>query len=171
MGGLMESVPVILRIPSKIDFTQGDCWQWTAYCTKEGYGRISVNNESTLAHRVIYEELVGQIPEGLELDHLCRNRSCVNPAHLEPVTHLINVRRGEARPPIRAHTDVCVRGHLKTPENTRIVPGTDKRECRKCRVIYQQEYRKRKKASPSPPGDSTAGSSRPLNPYEYETWA
>jgi hypothetical protein len=80
-----------VRFWSKVD--QGeDCWRWTA-CTSNGYGRFSVKRQPVLAHRFAYELLVGPIPEGLELDHLCRNRWCVNPDHLEPVTHDENVRR------------------------------------------------------------------------------
>ena len=73
---------------------EGDCWLWTKCKNSDGYGRMRVNGVLEQVHRVSYEIFVGPIPEGLELDHTCRNRACINPAHLEPVTHLENVRRG-----------------------------------------------------------------------------
>lgn len=80
------------------------CWRWKGTLTDRGYGTYKYRNPSpgaprqiaVKAHRVIYERLIGPIPEGLELDHLCRNRPCVNPAHLEPVTHRENTRRAAA---------------------------------------------------------------------------
>lgn len=71
----------------------GRCWVWTAGRFPSGYGCFKLNGKSTLAHRVAYEWLIGPIPEGLEIDHLCRVRGCCNPAHLEPVTPAENVQR------------------------------------------------------------------------------
>jgi hypothetical protein len=86
---------------NKIDKREDGCWIWTAFLHSDGYGRFHTKdaNRKTigrLVHRITYEELVGPIPEGLELDHLCRNRACCNPEHLEAVTHRVNVQRGEA---------------------------------------------------------------------------
>ena len=81
------------RFWMKVCFT-GFCWEWTADRAKSGHGRIRVDGRTQMAHRIAYELLVGPIPEGLELDHLCRNTCCVNPDHLDPVTHLENMRRG-----------------------------------------------------------------------------
>ena len=75
---------------------EGDCWVWMGFRNTWGYGTIKVRGEILLAHRVSYEEFVTAIPEGLEIDHLCRNRMCINPAHLEPVPHIVNVQRGLA---------------------------------------------------------------------------
>jgi hypothetical protein len=106
------------------------CWNWTGAKDRHGYGRISIRPDGTkFTHRVAYELLIGPIPQGLSLDHLCRNTSCCNPAHLEPVTHAENVRRGASGP--KTH---CPRGHEYTPENTyvRTRSGKGSRECRTC---------------------------------------
>jgi hypothetical protein len=71
-----------------------ECWEWTAARKNGGYGSFAIGKGNVYAHRFAYEMLVGPIPEGLELDHLCRNRGCVNPDHLEPVTRQVNVLRG-----------------------------------------------------------------------------
>jgi hypothetical protein len=124
-------VNVTERFWAKVD-KSGDCWQWTAALNSAGYGKFSVGSkQQLLAHRYAYELMVGPIPEGLELDHLCRVRRCVNPAHLEPVTTRENVMRGYAR---KTH---CVHGHEYTPENTRLVHRANRpgpfRLCLACR--------------------------------------
>lgn len=103
----------------------GDCWVWTAYRTPAGYGRFMDKGQCLLAHRVAYEFMVGPIPEGLQLDHLCRNRACANPEHLDPVSPAVNTRRGE--PASRTH---CPQGHPYDDENTR--PARGRRLCRTC---------------------------------------
>ena len=82
------------RFWEKVEITEG-CWLWRAALSEHGYGviRMSTPRRMEMAHRVAYEMEVEPIPEGLELDHLCRNPRCVNPFHLEPVTHLVNMRR------------------------------------------------------------------------------
>lgn len=82
------------RIGSKIR-ENGECWEWTACTDRNGYGRVGWLGSVRYAHRVVYELIVGEIPDGLELDHVCRVRGCVNPDHLEPVTRAENVRRGD----------------------------------------------------------------------------
>lgn len=109
------------------------CWRWTGYLLPNGYGLIGRRQikGSRLAHRWFYELLIGPIPEGLQLDHLCRNRSCVNPAHLEPVTHKVNGLRGVGPPALNARKTHCIHGHLFDAENTHLAPdGT--RRCRAC---------------------------------------
>lgn len=89
----------------------GLCWLWSGQIDAKGYGRVSKRAyRPVLAHRAVYLALVGPVPEGLELDHLCRVESCVNPAHLEPVTHQVNCARG-ANSGVETH---CKKGHLKT---------------------------------------------------------
>lgn len=84
-------VPVLIIAPI------GECWVWVARLNRNGYGRIHHDGDEKMAHRVAYEALVGPIPDGLLLDHRCRTRCCVNPCHLEPVTHQINTLRGKAQ--------------------------------------------------------------------------
>lgn len=87
--------------------SESGCWEWIGTLSSEGYGRF----EKDLAHRVSYRRSVGPIPEGLQLDHLCRNRRCVNPEHLEPVTGRINTLRGETLPAMNAAKTECIHGH------------------------------------------------------------
>jgi hypothetical protein len=110
----------------------GPCWVWTASRDGKGYGQISVDRRPRRAHRVIYELLVGPPPRGTELDHLCRVKLCVNPKHLQPVTHRTNVLRGKAPTAINAVKTHCPQGHEYTPENTYHYPKTGWRHCRVC---------------------------------------
>lgn len=122
------------RIKSKIYF--GDyCWFWMAARQKNGYGNVRVALRYWRAHRLVYTLLVGPIPEGLELDHLCRVRRCVRPSHLEPVTSAENKRRGrnaEAQRARHAGQTHCTHGHAFTPRNTYVDPRGF-RSCRACR--------------------------------------
>lgn len=104
--------------------THDDCWAWKGAQNNKGYGRVRFNSVAVYAHRLAYELLIGPIPDGLELDHLCRNRACVNPAHLEPVTHQENV----ARALFKTH---CPKGHEYTDTNT--IRDGRSRKCRICK--------------------------------------
>jgi len=90
------------------------CWLWVGGHNGKGYGRVGEGGRTRAAHRVAYEEVNGAIPEGLEIDHLCRNRNCVNPSHLEAVTREENIRRAK---PHRAQQTHCKHGHPRTPDN------------------------------------------------------
>ena len=106
----------INRVLKKIEKTSG-CWLWTGSIDGVGYGRIWNGIKMTGAHRVVYELLVGPIPDGLQLDHLCRVRHCVNPSHLEPVTCRENLLRGVGVSAKAARQTHCIHGHELTEEN------------------------------------------------------
>jgi len=117
------------------------CWLWSGSVNRLGYGTLG---DQGLAHRIGYRLLVGPIPAGLEIDHLCRVRSCVNPAHLEPVPHRVNVLRGDADAARNARKTHCPQGHAYTIENmlvrTRLA---GKRVCRICDKAATARYRRR----------------------------
>lgn len=111
------------------------CWLWTASLKPKGYGEYHHEGRVSYAHRVAFASLVGAIPDGLQLDHLCRTRCCVNPAHLEPVTSGENYRRSPITiSAIRRAIEVCRHGHQFSPENTRLSTknGRTTRVCRAC---------------------------------------
>src|SRR3990170_3439480 len=113
----------------------GPCWEWRMPISSNGYSHYWVRTRYILGHRLTYETLIGHIPPGLEPDHLCRKRICVNPAHIELVTHQENIRRGKAA----TRKTHCFRGHPFDEVNTHI--KTDGyRECRTCRRAWARVY-------------------------------
>lgn len=122
------------------------CWLWMASLNSGGYGKFKVNKCSEGAHRWIYEQVVGKIPHGLHLDHLCRVRSCVNPAHLEPVTQKENNLRGFGAAGLNARKTHCLRGHILSGDNLQIRPDGG-RTCRKCRRDSRRTHYKRSSAA------------------------
>jgi len=122
--------------------TEG-CWHWIGDLQKNGYGRLGVGRKHHLAHRISYRLFNGEIPDGLEIDHLCRNRSCVNPDHLETVTRRVNQARGETLAANNNAKTHCPRGHEYAGYNLRVRRG--KRECRECGKIDQRAIRERRK--------------------------
>ena len=129
------------RFWSRVD-AGGDCWEWTGNRNTKGYGRVWWDSGQRPAHRKAYELLIGPIPDGLQIDHLCRNPGCVNPDHLEPVTMQENIRRGAPKGPRRKQN--CKRGHPFSGDNLSIDPGSGDRECRTCRRAGQRRrYRER----------------------------
>lgn len=108
------------------------CWLWLGFL-KRGYGVVRRDGRKWAAHRFFYELLVGPIPDGLVIDHLCRVRNCVNPQHLEPVTNAENLARGEGPNAKALRDNTCIRGHEFTPENTYYRPSRPRvRICKSC---------------------------------------
>lgn len=128
---------------------ENGCRPWLGYVyPNDGYGRVSAPSQSgrhraRQAYRVVYELLVGPVEEGKELDHLCANKLCVNPDHLEPVDHTTNVQRGRAGEHLARRTH-CPRGHPYSDENTYLYKGS--RFCRECGREAKRRYKQRKKA-------------------------
>lgn len=119
------------------------CWIWLGKIAKNGYGHVTVNRKTYLTHRFIYEKLKNSIPFGLCLDHLCRNRDCVNPDHLEPVSSRENILRGVSCAAINFNKTECQYGHLYTEKNLYICPK-GKRECKQCRRNNAKRYQLKK---------------------------
>lgn len=133
-----------LKLLSKVRRSTNGCWEWTGSKDGAGCGRTRIGDGHMSAHRAFYLMLRGPISIGLELDHLCRNIVCVNPDHLEPVSHSENMWRGKHA--TRTH---CVNGHERTPENTYY--NSRQRACRICTIAQQQAGRLRKKVSANDP--------------------
>jgi hypothetical protein len=120
---------------TRIEPLPSGCWRWTGCISRAGYGRVRVGGTKGKlwqAHRAVYEHYRGPVADGLELDHLCRNRWCVNPDHVEPVSHVINVRRGESRTMVIQRSGTCIRGHDRSTETSYSRKGWVSR-CRACR--------------------------------------
>ena len=125
----------------------GECWLWVAR-TSDGYGLLTLNGKQRLAHRVSYEFYNGPIPDGLQIDHLCRVRNCINPAHLEPVTAKENRRRTEpfrAPQPSRPPQAECIAGHPLSGDNLGVTG--DRRYCRECQRRRNRESIRRVRAA------------------------
>lgn len=157
-----KPIPPEQRYWKFVDKRDDGCWLWTGAKTNGGYGHFWRGDRQVVAHRWSYEHLVGPVPDGLDLDHLCRNRSCVNPDHLEPVTRSENLLRGEtgkhgneglnSAPAINRNKTHCKHGHAFTPENTYI--STNKRKGTKhraCRACHRERSRRRYAAATSRP--------------------
>ena len=129
------SSSIVDRFWTSIEFPpfSNGCWLWLGAVNHSGYGRLYAERRDSRAHRVAYEICVGPIPSGMVIDHLCRNKRCVNPAHLEAVTQGENVRRDHASRFVHRYASHCRHGHPLTAENV-YWRGT-RRECRQCRRI------------------------------------
>jgi hypothetical protein len=132
------------RFWPKVD-ARGDCWEWTASITDDGYGRFKGHGTMVNAHRFAWELLVGPVPAGMVLDHLCRNRKCVNPDHMEPVTPKENTRRGFLLFMQKRQQTHCVHGHPLSGSNL----GRDwrgHRRCKTCAYAHARRWQATRKA-------------------------
>ena len=136
------------RFYSKIQQDDEGCWLWAGSVYRNGYGRMSVNNKTVLAHRFAYVLLVGEIPQGKQLDHLCRKRSCVNPEHLEPVSAKENQLRGDTFTARNSKVAYCRQGHPYSGENLYLTPD-GRRDCRACRRVANAKQDAKRKAGVS----------------------
>lgn len=136
----VNDLPVRVRRKISIDSVTG-CWKWTGYIKSNGYGTVGIGTREQgkdHAHRFVYSRLVASIPEGLEIDHLCRNRSCVNPTHMRLVSHAENMRVARNWNREKTH---CKHGHEFTEDNTGIT-AQGFRFCKACRRARSAKYRK-----------------------------
>lgn len=139
VGGNPTVKPVDVRFFEKVAKSD-DCWTWTAAKDRDGYGVFRLPTGNAMAHRFAYELCVGPIPSGLQIDHLCRNRGCVNPEHLEPVSSRSNTMRSPvALAAINAAKSTCTRGH----ELDYVRPNGN-RACRTCHAEAQRRYVERR---------------------------
>lgn len=140
------------RFERKVSVQGNGCWHLATCVRKDGYSDFTVGGKHQLGHRVSYEHHVGPIPANRQLDHLCHtadlecsggfdclHRRCVNPAHLEPVTHRENAIRGRSPSAINAAKESCSAGHEFSPENTYVDP-TGQRCCRTCRAARGRDW-------------------------------
>jgi hypothetical protein len=142
-GVRMSNKTASERFWAKVIKQSSGCWEWIGCLTSNGYGLFWDGEGKIRAHRFAYEEVKGIIPDGLEIDHLCRNKICVNPNHLEVVTRTENIKRGILPGILRTRKlsrDCCLRGHPYNLFNTHIRPDGS-RECRACRKIYKDKSR------------------------------
>jgi hypothetical protein len=140
----LEKLPA--KVISRIDFTDG-CWIWKGGKTSEGYGALRINGKMVLAHRFVYQELVGPTTNQV-LDHFrCDNRACVNPHHLSDTTHRENILRGKSNAALRAGATHCPKGHPYSPENTRWRKFRNAmcRSCITCNRAATKQWQKQQK--------------------------
>lgn len=135
-----KSMPPLDRIAARLIVEDSGCWTLTGSTSSTGYHSIGVNGTTHNAHRWLYEVVVGPVPEGLQLDHLCRNRACVNPDHLEPVSQSENLLRGDGFSGVNARKSVCVNGHDLVGHNV-MIRKDGWRNCRECHNARRRKAR------------------------------
>lgn len=149
------------RLLEKCYAAESGCWQWIGAQNRKGYGQLFFRGKLWVSHRVAYTIFVGEIPEGMTVDHLCFNKGCINPAHLEPVTALENTQRakraGRHRPSTQYPPGYCAAGHQYTEDNVAIRPD-GRRRCKMCarlkrrRQILRLREEAKRNGTYRPPG-------------------
>jgi hypothetical protein len=129
----------------RVVFAEGQCWEWTGFIDQGGYGQIPVAADDRKAHRFAYTTLVGPIPEGMTLDHLCKCRHCVNPVHLEVVTRAENTLRSTSPFVLNKAKTHCLNGHPLTGANL-ITKKDGRRNCLQCRRDYDRQWKRSHRA-------------------------
>ena len=141
-------IPLAIKkhgVPAEVlDRVSIDCWIWTGTILDNGYGQVRLDGRRWLVHRLFYESFIGPIPEGMQLDHLCRVRACVNPNHLEPVTGRENLMRGRTKAAMNATKTHCIHGHPFNEANTYRWRGG--RGCRICRNANAKKSHAKRRA-------------------------
>lgn len=134
------------RFINKVKVDARGCWIWLGVVDRHGYGKFRLNGRMEKAHRAAYVIRYGAIPAGLEIDHVCRVRRCVNPEHLRAVTKRENTLIGESPPAVNARKVRCVNGHPFDDRNTYIAPN-GVRQCRACNAARSRAYKQRKQVA------------------------
>lgn len=138
-----------VRIDPAVTFKGVPCWLWTG-STLSGYGRFSVKGATENAHRIAFGMFVYVLLPRRYADHLCRNRICVNPVHVDDVTNRINILRGEGMGARNARKTHCIHGHEFTPENTYTCPNTTYRECKTCMELRNERLKQARQLNKQP---------------------
>jgi hypothetical protein len=128
LGKFLRGAPLVDRIAFRTENGSGGCVLWTGPLDEKGYGHLVLNGRNIRVHQASYIAYIGEVPPGLEIDHLCRVRHCVNPDHLEAVTHRENILRGEGPSAQHARKTQCLRGH-----EFDAVTRDGRRQCNTCR--------------------------------------
>ena len=139
-------VTTFADLVARVERRDTGCWEWQGVLSHHGYGRPWFEGRRQFAHRVFFEAVRGPIPDGLQLDHLCKNRRCVRPSHLEAVSAAENIARSSGVQVLNKAKTACIHGHPLDEANTYYTPD-GRRNCRLCRLEAVRRYKNRKKVA------------------------
>jgi hypothetical protein len=139
-------VPVIDRLLDLCSESEDGCWIYSGRLTPQGYVRVKIGSRGTYGHRITWEHFIGEWPEGLTFDHLCRQKACLNPWHGDPVPGVVNSRRAPGNIGVmNAAKTHCPEGHPLSGDNLRFATRGSGRVCRTCRMASSAKYRNKNK--------------------------